>query len=97
MFGGNVTGTFTELQPYDTIKEAWRFKHWPEGMYSEVTIALKNKDGQTQLTLNQTGVPESDYEMTMVSGAKAKKEHSEKYTNLLSPPPPSGRLAPAAV
>ena len=42
----------------------WRNKSWPEEHYSEVTLTLSEHEGQTTLQLNQTGVPESEYDRT---------------------------------
>lgn len=64
LFGGNVTGTFKELVPYERLVMAWRFKAWTEGHFSEVVISLKESDGDTRLDLLQTGVPAADIERT---------------------------------
>ncbi|CAH1793289.1 unnamed protein product [Owenia fusiformis] len=63
-FGGNVAGQFINVEPYKTIQQKWRFKHWPTGHYSEVTLSLEEKADCTQLNLEQTGIPEQDYEKT---------------------------------
>lgn len=42
----------------------WRFKSWPDGHHSAVLINLEQKDDCTVLILNQTGIPESDFERT---------------------------------
>ena len=39
-------------------------KSWPDEHYSSVTIDLEEKDGETILTLKQTGVPEKAVEST---------------------------------
>eukprot|EP00054_Salpingoeca_dolichothecata_P016326 m.95532 g.95532 ORF g.95532 m.95532 type:complete len:362 (+) comp21927_c0_seq2:80-1165(+) len=64
MFGGNVTGSFSRLDPNKLIEQSWRFKSWPEGHYSKVKIELSPQDGNTKLSLTQTDVPESDYGRT---------------------------------
>lgn len=43
MFGGNITGTFEELVPGKKIVQKWRYKQWPEGHYSHVTINIDEK------------------------------------------------------
>ena len=42
----------------------WRFQSWPEGHYSDVTLAFEEKEDCTQLELTQKSVPASDYERT---------------------------------
>lgn len=43
LFGGNISGTFEELVPNKTIIKRWRYKQWPEGHYSLVTINIDQK------------------------------------------------------
>lgn len=43
MFGGNITGTFEELVPGERIVQKWRYKQWPEGHFSTVTINIHEK------------------------------------------------------
>ncbi|KAJ7390774.1 AHA1, activator of heat shock 90kDa protein ATPase [Desmophyllum pertusum] len=64
LFNGNVTGRFQELVSDEKIVMQWRFKSWPEGHHSKVTITLDQKDDRTELTLTQTGIPEEDFERT---------------------------------
>lgn len=64
MFSGNVTGVFQELEHPKTIKQAWRFKHWPAGHFSDVTLTISELDDKCKLELVQTNVPESDREST---------------------------------
>lgn len=64
LFSGNVTGVFQELSHPTVIKQAWRFKHWPAGHFSDVTLKLTETDDKTKLELVQTNVPESDREST---------------------------------
>lgn len=42
-FGGNITGSFDELVPAKKIVKQWRYKQWPEGHYSTVTINIDQK------------------------------------------------------
>lgn len=43
LFGGNITGTFEELEPGKKIVQKWRYKQWPEGHYSTVTLDIEEK------------------------------------------------------
>lgn len=51
--------------PEERIISRWRCKSWPEEHYSDVKIQLHDKDGSTELSLSQTGIPESEYEKTL--------------------------------
>ncbi|EGD72387.1 hypothetical protein PTSG_00408 [Salpingoeca rosetta] len=62
LFGGNVTGVIKDLIPNERIVQAWRFKSWPEGMYSEVTMKFVPGDGCTHLKLTHNNIPDSDLE-----------------------------------
>lgn len=43
LFGGNISGTFEELEPGKKIVQKWRYKQWPEGHYSTVTLDIEEK------------------------------------------------------
>lgn len=43
LFDGNITGKFEELVPDEKIVQTWRYKQWPSGHYSQVTITLNQK------------------------------------------------------
>lgn len=43
LFGGNIVGRFDELKPPNKIIKQWRYKQWPEGHYSTVTINIDQK------------------------------------------------------
>lgn len=43
LFGGNIVGRFDELIPSKKIVKQWRYKQWPEGHYSTVTINIDQK------------------------------------------------------
>ncbi|XP_026471549.1 activator of 90 kDa heat shock protein ATPase homolog 1 [Ctenocephalides felis] len=64
MFGGNITGTFQELVPAKKIVQTWRYKQWPEGHHSKVTIDIDEKTDHTEVTITQVGVPKSEVEIT---------------------------------
>nr|XP_033326795.1 activator of 90 kDa heat shock protein ATPase homolog 1 [Megalopta genalis] len=70
LFGGNIHGEFTEITP-TKIVQRWRCKQWPDGHFSEVTIAISEKNDHTEVNLTQTGVPSSEEDST--------KENWERY------------------
>lgn len=43
LFGGNITGSFEELEPGKKIVQKWRYKQWPEGIHSIVTMNIEEK------------------------------------------------------
>eukprot|EP00049_Salpingoeca_infusionum_P010373 m.176580 g.176580 ORF g.176580 m.176580 type:complete len:348 (+) comp14628_c4_seq1:334-1377(+) len=64
LFGGNVTGTITDLIPFERVTQMWRFSSWPENHYSTVTMKLTEGNGSTFLHLEHSNVPVSDLERT---------------------------------
>lgn len=66
MFGGNITGVYKDLVPYERIVQAWRMKHWPEGHYSDVTLKIQDLDDQCRLELHQTDIPAVDFDTVKV-------------------------------
>lgn len=64
LFGGNITGTFDQLEDNKLLVQQWRFKTWPVGHHSTVTISFTQKDDCTEISLKQTGIPASDYDRT---------------------------------
>lgn len=70
LFGGNVTGNFLELVPNKKIVKQWRYKPWPEGHYSIVTITMDQKDDHTEVKLHQTGVPTGEADVTRTNWAR---------------------------
>ena len=64
LFGGQITGTNVTLEENKKIVQKWRFESWPANHYSTVTIQLTPGDRCTNVSLEQTGVPSSDYERT---------------------------------
>mmetsp|Transcript_43202 Transcript_43202/g.71843 ORF Transcript_43202/g.71843 Transcript_43202/m.71843 type:complete len:337 (-) Transcript_43202:292-1302(-) len=68
MFSGAVEGENVDLIPFTeglaTIKWKWRFATWQPGHFSTVVIKLKDKDGSTNLELEQFGVPDEERERT---------------------------------
>lgn len=71
MFGGNITGIFEELVPNSKIVQQWRYKQWPAGHYSLVTIDINEKDDHTEVKVVQAGIPKSETDVT--------KENWERY------------------
>ncbi|ESN92278.1 hypothetical protein HELRODRAFT_89741 [Helobdella robusta] len=65
LFGGNITGEFTNLLPYERIEMKWRSKTWPSPHHSSVVLQFDQKDDCTYVTLHQSGIPGSDYERTV--------------------------------
>jgi activator of HSP90 ATPase len=59
MYGGMVEGTFIEVVPNERLKMSWRMKTWPAGHHSAVILTFARGDAATDLTVRQTGVPES--------------------------------------
>lgn len=43
LFNGNISGKFLELSPNSKIGMLWRYKQWPSGHYSTVTIDIDQK------------------------------------------------------
>ncbi|KAL8583541.1 hypothetical protein ACOMHN_054857 [Nucella lapillus] len=64
LMGGNVLGEFTQLEPDSKVCMRWRMKSWPEEHYSIVTIDLVEKEGDTVLSMKQTGVPQQERDRT---------------------------------
>jgi len=71
MFGGNVHGKILELDEPKKIVQDWRFRTWPEGVYSRVTFTIEQNADSTEITVRQKGLPKSDLEKT--------KEGWDKY------------------
>ncbi|XP_046437487.1 activator of 90 kDa heat shock protein ATPase homolog 1-like [Daphnia pulex] len=65
LFEGNITGTFVELLPNKKIVQKWRFRTWPEGHHSTVTIELKDEGDSTKLSLSQSGIPSTEFDKTV--------------------------------
>ncbi|CAG8446553.1 14526_t:CDS:2 [Ambispora leptoticha] len=57
LFGGNITGVFTELIPNQRIAQTWRLNTWPEGHYSNVVLRFDQKSDSTIVHLTHDGVP----------------------------------------
>lgn len=68
-----------EQVPGEKIKQAWRFKHWPAGHFSDVTLEIKETDDKSRLTLTQTGVPEADLESCKVAFHSGSKKSARSF------------------
>ncbi|KAJ8877876.1 hypothetical protein PR048_022335 [Dryococelus australis] len=64
MFGGNIHGTFVELVPNKKIVQRWRLKSWPEEHFSTVTFTIKQKEDHTEVSIVQSGIPQSELDVT---------------------------------
>ncbi|XP_049781090.1 activator of 90 kDa heat shock protein ATPase homolog 1 [Schistocerca cancellata] len=64
LFGGNIHGEFLELVPNAKICQKWRFKGWPDGHFSDVTMDIEELSDCTEVKLVQKDVPESEMDTT---------------------------------
>jgi activator of HSP90 ATPase len=72
VWDGYIKGSNIELEPYHKIIQSWRSSQFEEQEGdSQIEIILIEIDGQTELILNHTNVPES--------GAHYKKGWEENY------------------
>jgi len=60
MFEGDITGRILKLVPGKSIEQEWFFgtKNKP----SPVKVTLVEKGGMTELKIEQSGIPDADYE-----------------------------------
>lgn len=74
LFGGNVSGEYTELEKPKKITQKWRLKQWPEGHYSTlgITFDQNDVDAVTTMRVEWKGVPVGQEEVT-------KRNWSEYY------------------
>ena len=42
----------------------WRFKSWPAEHYSNVRLRITEKKSDTELQMEQTGIPDNDFSRT---------------------------------
>ncbi|MEO5326271.1 SRPBCC domain-containing protein [Mesorhizobium sp. CC13] len=57
IFGGDIEARNLELVPNRRIVQAWRSRHWAEGIYSVVRFELEAEAGGTRLVFDQNGYP----------------------------------------
>ncbi|KAM5227554.1 activator of 90 kDa heat shock protein ATPase homolog 2 [Ctenodactylus gundi] len=80
MFGGNITGEYTELLTNRKIVMKWRFRNWPEEHYATVALSFVPTLGQTELQLDCKGVPVCKEENMKFCW---QKQHFEEIKGLL--------------
>ena len=59
-----VFAFFSNQVPDKKIEMRWRFRSWPAGHHSNVTLELQQKPDGTELRLKQTGIPENSFDQT---------------------------------
>lgn len=66
IFGGNVSGEFTELSEPTTIVQKWRLAQWPQGHFSTMKIRFEQNDvdAVTVMRVDWSGVPVGQEEPT---------------------------------
>lgn len=64
LLDGNVNGEFTDLVPDEKIVMRWRFKTWPSEHYATITLNMKDRGDETELTLDCRGVPTAEEDRT---------------------------------
>ncbi|ORY14677.1 hsp90-like protein [Clohesyomyces aquaticus] len=66
LFGGNVSGEFTELEEPTHIVQKWRLGQWPAGHYSTLSIWFDQNDvdSVTVMRVEWKGVPVGQEEVT---------------------------------
>lgn len=66
LFGGNVSGEYTELQQPTEIRQKWRLRQWPEGHYSDLHLIFEQNDVDhvTVMRVEWKGVPVGEEEVT---------------------------------
>ncbi|KAF2471796.1 uncharacterized protein BDR25DRAFT_303195 [Lindgomyces ingoldianus] len=66
LFGGNVSGEFTELEEPTHIVQKWRLAQWPQGHYSNLSIWFDQNDidAVTVMRVEWKGVPVGQEEPT---------------------------------
>ena len=66
LFGGNVSGEYTELDEPTKLTQLWRLAQWPQGHYSTLNIRFEqnNVDAVTVMRVDWEGVPIGQEEVT---------------------------------
>ncbi|TKA58232.1 hypothetical protein B0A49_10585 [Cryomyces minteri] len=66
LFGGNVSGEYTELTEPTKIVQKWRLAQWPAGHYSTLSIKFDQNDvdSVTVMRVDWEGVPVGQEEVT---------------------------------
>ena len=65
LFGGNVSGSYAELDSPKKLVQKWRLQTWPEGHYSNLEIKFdqNNEDQVTLMRVKWDGVPVGEEEV----------------------------------
>ncbi|VDN06110.1 unnamed protein product [Thelazia callipaeda] len=64
LFGGTVTGLFTEIVPFKELVMKWRLKSYPFGFFANITFRLEDKQDCTMLTVEGTDIPVAQFDDT---------------------------------
>lgn len=66
LFGGNVSGSFVELEEPVKIVQRWRLDQWPSGHYSTLKLEFDQNDvdSVTVMRVTWSGVPVGQEEVT---------------------------------
>lgn len=66
LFGGNVSGQYTELEEPTKVVQKWRLAQWPQGHYSTLKIRFEQNDvdAVTVMRVDWEGVPIGQEEVT---------------------------------
>ena len=59
LFGGNVSGEYTDLEEPTSITQKWRLAQWPQGHFSTLTLKFEqnNVDAVTIMRADWKGIP----------------------------------------
>lgn len=57
LFGGSISGKFTQLIPNERIVQDWRLEDWKDGHYAKLDISLNQGTSETNMVVNFAGVP----------------------------------------
>eukprot|EP01128_Nolandella_sp_AFSM9_P012914 TRINITY_DN975_c1_g1_i1.p1 TRINITY_DN975_c1_g1~~TRINITY_DN975_c1_g1_i1.p1 ORF type:complete len:369 (-),score=99.87 TRINITY_DN975_c1_g1_i1:111-1136(-) len=64
ILGGVVTGKMLEVTPRSKLAWTWRHESWDPETFSQVTVTFKAEGGKALVIVNQTGIPEDDFQRT---------------------------------
>jgi len=64
MFGGNVHGKILAIEAPHKLVQEWRLKSWPDGIFSKVTFTITQKEDESEVVVEQVGVPANEQEKT---------------------------------
>ncbi len=62
IYNGSIQGKNIEIIQDKKIVQTWRYDDWPEGHYSTITLEFEEKEGKTEMTFTQVGVPDDKCE-----------------------------------